>query len=81
MKIKHPIEVEAAITACKEAGNYEQAGYLMAPGLQVHTGDTPEEMLQVCALLDQIEGRYSDFYQCNEGVKRWVNEQIAKGKH
>lgn len=77
--VERPPEVEAEIDRFESIGDFEQVGYLMAPGLKAHTGDTFEGMLNVCALLDMIEGKPASFYQRNEGVKRWVNEQVKRG--
>lgn len=79
-KIERPAAVEAEIAACEARGDFEQAGYLRAPGLQACTGDTFKQMLKVVAVL-----RMNDlplmYQQQTDGVERWVNEQIAKEKH
>lgn len=78
--IKRPAAVEAEIAACEERGDFEQAGYLRAPGLQACTGDSFKDMLKVVAVL-RANDLPLKFQQQTDGVERWVNEQIAKEAH
>jgi hypothetical protein len=76
--VDRPAEVEAEIERCEAAGDFEQAGYLMAPGLKKHTGDTLEEMTQVCAMMTLIPNAPEHFTARNTGVLRWINEQLEQ---
>lgn len=77
--IKRTPEVIAAINAAEAAGDFEQAGYLMAAGLKDYTGETLEHMLITCGLIKAI-GQYPNpsFELYNNGAERWIKEQIEQ---
>lgn len=74
--IKRTPELKAQIKAAEKAGDYALAGYLMAPGLQEHTGDTLPQMLEVVTAMDALGYPKPEYALYNEGVVRWVKEQI-----
>ena len=76
--VKRTPEVVDAINAAEDAGDYEQAGYLMAPGLQQHTGESFEQMLVVAATLDALGYPKPEYELYNKGLIRWAKEQIEQ---
>lgn len=82
--IKRTPELQAEIDGLIDNGEFEQAGYLMAAGLQKHTGDTLEKMLVTAAVIDAIstDGGLPPSYKLyNKGLVRWVKEQQNAVKH
>lgn len=80
MLVQRTPELTAAIEECEATGDLEQAGYLMAPALHACTGNTLEQSLMTCALLDALEDIPPEHRRRNAGMKRWVNEQLIKGE-
>jgi len=75
--IERTSEVQDAIDACEAVGDFEQAGYLAAPALKKHTGNTLEQMLVVCDAMLRCDIP-QDYVLRTNGVVRWINEQLEQ---
>lgn len=75
--IKRPQEVQDAIYAAEDAGDFELSGYLSAPGLKEFTGDSLEEMVVVCKVLKATTDNLMH-HSRTDGVERWIKEQLEK---
>lgn len=79
--VKRDPKVEADIELAESNGDFELAGYLMAPGLQAHTGEAPEEMLVTAALIEKMGFPEPSYGEYNAGLVRWCREQLGQEVH